>query len=103
MPKRSRLANLLDNNRNKATGGRAEAAGADLDTPISGSEPAGVVLDDLAAELLTDTASAGALDADLAGQDNEATEDAEPAAADLAAVADDEEEDEDEEPAATPD
>jgi RNA polymerase primary sigma factor len=97
------LANLLDNNRNKATGGRAEAAGADLDTPISGSEPAGVVLDDLAAELLTDTASAGALDADLAGQDNEATEDAEPAAADLAAVADDEEEDEDEEPAAAPD
>ena len=104
MPKRSVLANLLDNNRNKTTGASGRSCGRGSGaTPISASAPDGVVLDDLAAELLTDDGQRGRVGRGPRWTGRESTEDAEPAAADLAAVDDDEEEDEDEEPAATPD
>jgi RNA polymerase primary sigma factor len=93
------LANLLDNNRN-TTRSRQTAEEADGATLEAVGQDGGV-LDDLAAELLTDDAAgAAALVADL--ETSDAGDDAEPAAADLAAV-DEEDEDEEDEPAATPD
>jgi RNA polymerase primary sigma factor len=94
------LANLLDNNRNTTRSRLAtdEAEGATLEAV----GPEGGVLDDLAAELLTDDAAgAAALVGDL--ETTDAGEDAEPAVADLVAVDEDEDEDEEDEPAATPD
>ena len=99
MPKRTLLANLLDNNRNKP-GSRRPAEG-DADPTLDATGQDGVVLDDLAAELLTDDAGAAALVGELGVGD--AGDEVEPAPAELAAVVEDEEEDEDEEPAATPD
>jgi RNA polymerase primary sigma factor len=92
------LANLLDNSRNK--GGSRQEGEPDTDgDPVVKD---GALLDDLAAELLTDDAAGEvALSGELASADG--AEDAEPAAAQLAAV-DLEEDDEDEdEPAVTPD
>jgi RNA polymerase primary sigma factor len=89
------LANLLDNNRNKTRSRRGEEPEA-----ASAAGTDGVVLDDLAAELLTDDAAgAGALE--LGGTDQ--PDEVEPQAADIAAVELDEDEEEDEEPAAAPD
>src|SRR5262249_51689996 len=84
----------LDNNRNSTRARRSDDADPAAAVSADGSDS--VVLDDLAAELLTDATGA----VDLETQDS--TEDAEPAAADLAAVDEDEEE-EDDEPASTPD
>ena len=97
MPKRTLLANLLDSNHNKA--GSRHPAGGDADPTLDATGHGGAVLDDLAAELLTDDPSAAALAGDL----EEAAEEAEPAPAELAAVVEEEEEEEDEEPAAAPD
>ena len=95
------MANLLDNNRN-STRPRLEAENAGEGVPDGTAAADGVVMDDLAAELLTDDATgATSLVSDLEAAD--AADDVEPAAADLAAVDEDEEEEEDEEPAAAPD
>jgi RNA polymerase primary sigma factor len=94
------LANLLDNNRNSTR--RRPDEDAESGSTLTPGGPEAGVLDDLAAELLTDDATgAVALVGDLETADT--AEDAEPAAADLAAVDEDDDEDEEEEPAATPD
>jgi RNA polymerase primary sigma factor len=95
------LANLLDNNRNKTRSRRTATADAETDVTQGAGAPDGLVLDDLAAELLTDDTAAAALSGELVATDT--ADDVEPAPAELAAVEADDDDDEDEEPVATPD
>src|SRR6476659_9149817 len=96
--KRNVLANLLDNTRNKS---RTRRGDAEPEAAAAVAATDGVVLDDLAAELLTDDAAGVAL-AEIGAADS--TEDIpEPQPADIAAVEADDDDDEDEEPVATPD
>ena len=96
------MANLLENDRNRTRPGRAVPAGADADPLVEAAARDGVVLDDLAAELLTDdvTGTVGIV-GELASAD--VADDVGPAAAELAVVEADDDDDEDEEPAPAPD
>ena len=92
------MAKLLDNTRN--TEGSQQERGPEVDSELV--VKGGTLLDDLAAELLTDdVAGVAALSAELASPDG--AEDAEPAAAQLAAVDLEEDEEDEDEPAVTPD